>query len=155
MKTEIDLHGLRVTEAVELFVKHYNSKVNGGDLSPVYVVHGYGSSGTGGTIKTALRNLFAANEDCLTFSQNSWNPGKTTVYPNKALPDGAGIVSAGIVEYCRTPRTESKILGKYRKFGDLRVKKTLKLLVKQRRLSTLQKGKHTVYTVPGKVKPTE
>jgi len=153
MKTEIDLHGLHVAEAVEVFVRHYNSRVNKGDLSPVSVVHGYGSSGEGGSIKTALRKLFAANEDCLSFTQSSWNPGKTTVHPIAVLPAGAGVVSAGILEYCRTPRTESKILGKYRQFGDLRVKKALRLLAKQKRLSVSHKGRHTVYAVPGKMQP--
>jgi hypothetical protein len=129
-----------------VFVKHYNSKVKGNDLSPVSVIHGYGSSGEGGRIKTALGKLFAANEDCMTLYQSVRNPGETTVYPLKAFPEGAGIVSAGIIEYCRTPRTESKILGKYRQHGDLRVKKALKLLVKQKRLSTLQKGRHTLYS---------
>jgi len=155
MKAEIDLHGLHVAEAVEVFVEYYNSRVNKGDLSPVSVVHGYGSSGAGGSIKTALRKLFAANEDCLAYTQSSWNPGKTTVHPIAVLPAGASVVSAGILEYCRTPRVESKILGKYRQFGDLKVKKTLRLLVKQKRLHTSQKGRHTVYTVRGKVKPTE
>ncbi len=50
MSAEIDLHGYTVAEAIEIFVKFYNGRVATGDLSSLSVIHGYGSSGTGGRI---------------------------------------------------------------------------------------------------------
>lgn len=145
MRTEIDLHGYQVVEAVEIFVKHYNERVKRGDLSPISVVHGYGSSGAGGKIKTALRKLLENSSENLTFQQDAWNKGKTVIYPGKELPGGAGIISSEILEYCLLQRSESKILGKFRQFGDLKVKNILKRLVKQGLLVKSLKGRHAVY----------
>ncbi len=146
MKTEMDLHGYQVVEAIDIFVKHYNERVKRGDLSPISIIHGYGSTGEGGRIKTALLKLLNTSFDTLSFQQQAWNPGKTVVYPGKALPPGAGIISSEIVDYCHLPRSESKILGKFRRFGDLNVKNTLRRLVKQGILSRKRKGRLTVYS---------
>ncbi|MCD4707100.1 MAG: Smr/MutS family protein [Candidatus Sabulitectum sp.] len=145
MKTEIDLHGYQVVEAIDIFVKHYNARVKGGDCSAISVIHGYGSTGEGGRIKTALRRLLETSDENLSFQLDVWNPGKTLVYPEKALPAGAGIISSEILEYCRSPRSESKVLGKFRRYGDLNVKSTLRRLVKQRSLCIARKGRHSVY----------
>ncbi len=147
MKTEIDLHGYQVVEAIDIFVKHYNERVRAKDLSPISVIHGYGSTGEGSRIKTALRKLLEASKDNLSFQWDVWNPGKTLVLPKKVLPSGADIMSSEILEYCSSPRSESRVLGKYRRFGDLNVKNTLRRLVKQGKLSVLRKGRHTVYKV--------
>ena len=146
MKTELDLHGYQVVEAIDIFVKHYNERVKRGDLSPISVIHGYGSTGEGGRIKTALLKLLNTSEENLSFQQEVWNSGKTVIYPVKALPPGAGIISSEIVDYCHLPRTESKVLGKFRRFGDLNVKNTLRRLVKQGILSRERKGRLTVYS---------
>ena len=145
MKTEVDLHGYQVVEAIDIFVKHYNAKVNRGDFSPISVIHGYGSTGEGGRIKTALRKLLENNQENLSFQHDVWNSGKTLVNPIKALPSGSGLVSSEILEYCSLPRTESKLLGKFRRFGDLDVKKTLRKLVVSGKLSIAKKGRHTIY----------
>lgn len=146
MKTEIDLHGYQVVEAIDIFVKHYNERVSGGDLSAISVIHGYGSTGEGGRIKTALRKLLQSSEESLSFADDVWNPGKTVIYPEKPLPSGAGIISSEIREYCCTSQSESKVLGKFRKHGDLNVKNTLRRLVKQGKLTVTRKGRHTIYT---------
>lgn len=146
MRTEIDLHGFMVVEAIDVFVNHYNRRVNAGDLSPISVIHGYGSGGEGGRIKTALLKLLKTSEDNLSFQQEDWNPGKTVIYPGKVLLPGAGITSSEIVDYCHLPRSESKVLGKFRRFGDLNVKNTLRRLVKQGILSCERKGRLTVYS---------
>ncbi len=146
MKTEIDLHGYQVVEAIDIFVKHYNGRVRGGDLSSISVIHGYGSTGEGGKIKTALRKLMESFKENLSFEQNPWNQGKTLVYPSAALPSGAGIISTEILEYCSSARSESRVLGKFRNYGDLSVKNTLRRLVKQGKLGIARKGRHTVYT---------
>ena len=145
MRTEIDLHGYQVVEAIDIFVKHYNGKVKKGDLSPISVIHGYGSSGAGGKIKTALRKLLEASEENLSFQEENWNHGKTIIFPKKELQEGAGVISSEILGYCLVQRSESKILGKFRQFGDLNVKNTLRKLVKQGLLAKSTKGRHAVY----------
>ncbi|MCK5785583.1 MAG: hypothetical protein KAH54_03380 [Candidatus Sabulitectum sp.] len=147
MRTEVDLHGYQVVQAIAIFVKHYNGRVKGGDLSPISVIHGYGSSGEGGSIKTALLKLLNASEEDLSFQQEVWNPGKTIVYPKNLLPSGAGIIAGEILEYCVVSRTESKILGKLRRFGGLKVKGALRMLVKQGSLVTVQKGTRKFYQI--------
>lgn len=147
MKTEIDLHGYQVVEAIDIFIRHYNANVKQGNFSSISVIHGYGSTGDGCRIKTALTKLLETNEDSLTCQKDIWNPGKTIVHPQKALPAGAGIISSEILEYCTLQRTESKVLGKLRRFGDLNVKNTLRRLVKQGTLCSARKGRHTVYKV--------
>ncbi|MCK5133579.1 MAG: Smr/MutS family protein [Candidatus Sabulitectum sp.] len=149
MKTEIDLHGYQVVEAIDIFVKHYNAKVKKGDPGSITVIHGYGSTGEGGRIRTALRKLLETHDSYLSFQDDIWNPGKTVVRPNKALSEGAGIVSSEILEYCSSSssRSESKVLGKFRRYGDINVRNTLRRLVKQGALSTVRKGRHTIYRV--------
>lgn len=142
----IDLHGYRVVEAIRLFVESYNRQVGKGDLSAVRIIHGYGSTGEGGKIKTSLLKMLSANDGSLTFETDPVNPGATLVHPVKKLPEGAGIVAGEIIEFCFGGKTESKILGKFRQYGDLSVKTALRSLVKQGKLKTSLKGRHMIYT---------
>lgn len=48
----LDLHGITVDEALEHFVEQYNLRVKGGHLGGWTIVHGYGSSGKGGAIRS-------------------------------------------------------------------------------------------------------
>jgi len=131
---------------VELFVYTYNERVTGGDLSRFRVIHGYGSGGTGGKIRTALRRFLGAFRNSLSFEINPVNPGVTVVVPISRLPEGAGILTYEILDFCAAGKTESKILGRFRRFGDLSVKRTLQRLVSQGKLKISQKGRYTVYT---------
>ena len=82
---EIDLHGLTVTEALSRFAVHYNARLRAGDTGPIRVIHGYGSSGRGGDLRTALRDLLARHAGRLEFVPGETyfnNPGVTVVYPN-------------------------------------------------------------------------
>lgn len=144
--SQLDLHGYTAAEAVDLFLRFYNSRVGKGDLSRFRVVHGYGSGGTGGRIRTLLRKLLTASEESLTFEYDPYNEGVTVVVPGKRLPEGAGIIWAEILEFCQAGKSESKILGKFRNYGDLNVKRTLQKLVKQGKLSCSRKGKHSIYS---------
>lgn len=146
MKTEIDLHGYEVVEAVGVFVDFYNRQVKAGDFSAISVIHGYGSTGEGGRIRSALRKLLECHQENLTFDTHSVNPGVTRVFPVTAIPSGAGVIACEIVEYCLISRSESKILGKFRRHGDLSVKSTLRSLVKQGKLAVSLKGRHNLYT---------
>jgi len=117
--------------------------------------------GSDGTAQTLLQEIFNVSEDASALApgeppslpviqlpswsgEDAWNPGKTVIYPVKVLPSGAGIISSEIVDYCHLPRPESKILGKFRRFGDLNVKNTLRRLVKQGILRCERKGRLTV-----------
>ncbi len=84
----LDLHGYTVAEALDLFTREYNGRVDRGDLSSFQVVHGYGSGGTGGKIRTALRRILASFEDALQYRTDPVNPGVTIVIPLGRLLKG-------------------------------------------------------------------
>ena len=142
----LDLHGYTVSEALTMFVSHYNERLGRGDTSRFTVIHGYGSGGTGGKIRTALRKLLAAFPDEVVTDTTPVNPGVTIIMPIGKLPGGAGILTGEIYEFCINGKTESKILGKFRQFGDLKVKNALRQMVKNGRLSASRKGKHAFYS---------
>jgi DNA-nicking Smr family endonuclease len=87
---KIDLHGLREREALRKFVRDYNAYVRSGGRDPVWVVHGYGSSGHGGVIQRAIRDYISANAnrfDKVVEGDRLANPGVTIVYPKRLLPE--------------------------------------------------------------------
>jgi DNA-nicking Smr family endonuclease len=87
----IDLHGLRVQEALGRFVRFYNDCVRRGVKGPIEVVHGYGAaSETGGEIRRELRGFLSAHEDCVAgwvAGDGIGNPGVTKVWVGKKLPE--------------------------------------------------------------------
>jgi len=86
---EIDLHGLTVADALARFTAHYNARLRAGDAGPIRVVHGYGSSGRGGEVRAALRDLLSRHTGRLEFVHGETyfnNPGVTIVYPKHPLP---------------------------------------------------------------------
>jgi DNA-nicking Smr family endonuclease len=86
---EIDLHGLTVAEALSRLAAHYNERLRAGDTGPIRVIHGYGSSGRGGDLRTALRELLSRHAGRLEFVPGETyfnNPGVTVVYPKRPLP---------------------------------------------------------------------
>ena len=86
---EIDLHGLTVADALARFTDHYNGRLRAGDTGPLRVIHGYGSSGRGGDLRTALRELLSRHAGRLEFVPGETyfnNPGVTVVYPKHPLP---------------------------------------------------------------------
>jgi DNA-nicking Smr family endonuclease len=86
---EIDLHGLTVAEALSRFATHYNARLRAGDTGPIRVIHGYGSSGRGGDLRTAIRELLSRHAGRLEFVPGETyfnNPGVTVVYPRQPLP---------------------------------------------------------------------
>ena len=64
---EIDLHGLTVAEALSRLAAHYNARLRAGDTGPIRVIHGYGSSGRGGDLRTAIRELLSRHAGRLEF----------------------------------------------------------------------------------------
>ena len=131
MKTEIDLHGYTAIEAIEIFVNYYNRNFSSGNKSSISVIHGYGSSGVGGVIKSSFQKFLLSNSDYFSFQRK--------------LPSDANLLTSEMIEFCSNGKTESKILGKFRRYGDLKVKKMLVKLVTNKQLSITQKGKYKYY----------
>lgn len=127
----IDLHHRTVPEAVREFVRFYNGCVRSHYLGRIEVIHGYGSTGTGGVIRKKLREYLAAHAESFgsfLAGDSLGNPGVTIVYPKKLLPVSPGSVGAmpllnpaqdAIRKYCSTPKAKERILIKLRgRFGD-------------------------------------
>lgn len=97
----IDLHNCTVAEAIREFVRFYNSCVRSGYRGRLEVIHGYGSSGSGGAIREELRRYLKAHAE--TFGEylageSLRNPGVTILYPRETLAamplgQGAGVSS--------------------------------------------------------------
>ncbi len=149
MNNEIDLHGYTQIEAVEAFVKFYNSQVKTGNCCRIDVIHGYGSSGEGGTLRIKIRSFLARHADYLRFELGEnfapLNPGKTLVFPIKSLPDTVDLLANEILEFCATAKTLSKISGKFRRHGDAKVQVSLKSLEKSGNLQSFYKGRYRHY----------
>ena len=92
----IDLHKLTVAEAIREFVRFYNGCVRSGYRGRLEVIHGYGSSGSGGVIREELRRYLKAHEGIFgefLAGESLRNPGVTILYPREtlaALPPGSG-----------------------------------------------------------------
>ncbi|MBU1108331.1 MAG: Smr/MutS family protein [Candidatus Riflebacteria bacterium] len=149
MINEIDLHGLTQIEAVEALVKYYNRQVKNGDCSRIDVIHGYGSSGEGGSLRIRIRGFLASHADCLRFEPGEYflplNPGKTLVFPLRMLPDAVDLLADEILEYCSTAKTMSKISGKFRRHGDVKIQASIKNLEKQGAITSFYKGPYRHY----------
>lgn len=148
---KLDLHGLTVAEAVERFVEQYNLRVKRGQLACWTVVHGYGSSGEGGAIRSRLRGLLDRHPDKLRYEagDNYGNPGWTWVYPKLHLPDRRERLASEILGFCSEPKAEEKILSKFASHGGVQVKEALRSLTKQERLKAVSKGVRTAYQAAG------
>lgn len=86
---EIDLHGLRAAEAVARLSEACNRRLRSGDAGPIRVVHGYGSSGRGGDLRSAVREYLDRHPERVDYVPGERffnNPGMTVVYPKHPLP---------------------------------------------------------------------
>lgn len=150
MDNEIDLHGLLTAEAIDAFIGYYNERVGRGDCGRILVIHGYGSTGEGGKIRTRLRTFLAGHGECLSFEPgehlSGGNLGTTFVFPRKPLPSALDALSNEILEFCRIPKTKSKIAGKFHIAGETSVQAALQSLEKKKCLAVTYKGIHKVYT---------
>ncbi len=126
----------------------YNQHVQRGRCY-IDVVHGYGSSGTGGVIKRRLRALLAANAGQLSFVRGEdldQNPGHTEVHARHPLPSDADDLASAIIEYCSTARTLEKITGRFRRHGMPAVQTAVRTLTSSGRLRTAQRGAHKLFS---------
>ncbi len=149
MNDKLDLHGLTKIEAIEALIKFYNSRVKKGNLTPFEVIHGYGSTGVGGVLQKRVRGFLASFQDALDydFGKNplSINPGSTRVIPKKPLPEFTDLLSEEILDFCEAPKTLSKIVGKFHRYEEAKIQASIKLLEKQKRLKSFNKGTYKVY----------
>ena len=146
----LDLHGLTWAEAETSFIELYNQTLRQGGKDPVRlnVGHGYGSTGSGGVLRTRLRGLLSRYESRLNFQtgeQVDGNPGHTIVTPLKFLPSLQDQLYQDIWGFCDRPRSQSKIIGKFRKHGEMTVLSAIKTLERQKRLRPSNQGAHKLY----------
>ena len=147
---EIDLHGYTIAEALSAFISFYNTRVARGNTSHFTVIHGYGSSGNGGQIRDRLRKYLGRFPDCVEFvsgAQFSGNPGITLVAPKKMLPSEEEGLAGEILSFCNVGKSEGKILGKFRRYGETEVKSQLQALERQGSLRTYFKGRYKYYQI--------
>ena len=147
---DLDLHGKTWPEALEEFVDAYNRAVQPGGHAcrTLTVIHGYGASGTGGVLRTRFRKFFEKHESRMEFTPGekvSLNPGYTLVTPKHPLPGADAALSELVWDYCEQPKTLSKIVGQFRRFGNPRVQQAVRSLEGQKRLRKAVKGKSSVY----------
>jgi len=82
----VDLHGLTSKDAVARFVDVYNHAVRHGQRERISVVHGYGASGKGGTLRAKVRAFFdRSGVEYLCGELVDGNPGHTIVIPGEAI----------------------------------------------------------------------
>lgn len=141
----LDLHGLTWAEAEATFIEFYNQQVNraGQNTVRIDVVHGYGSTGSGGVLCTRLRAFLSRYPSQVEFHPGEkidGNPGHTIVVPLKPLPALREQLLMDILAYCETPRSQSKIIGKFRRQGEMEVLRAIKTLERQKRLRLLARG---------------
>ena len=146
----LDLHGLTWAEAEASFIEFYNQTLRQSGKVAVCldVVHGYGSTGTGGVIRARLRGFLGRYESYLDFQTGEKvdrNPGHTIVVPLKPLPSLGDQLSQDIWDFCDKPRSQSKIIGKFRREGQTVVLSAIKTLEKQKRLRPSNQGAHKLY----------
>jgi hypothetical protein len=135
---EIDLHGLKLADALHLFVETFNSVASSGKPEPVKVIHGYGSSGTGGEIRRRVRDLLKRNPHSGSFvtgEEMENNPGFTVVYPRHRLPEGSERLWDSIIEFCLEPRTQEEIVRRFiRRSPEPEIMKALHELLRRGRI---------------------
>lgn len=150
---EIDLHERTWYEALPAFVALYNEVVQraaGGAAGTLDVIHGYGSTGTGGVLRKRLQNFLQeqARQGRLEFTPGEHvdaNLGHTLVQPIQPLPAAHEMLAEEVWSYCQRPRTLTKISGKFRRHGEPSVKAAISSLVRQRRLTMVGKGSRKTY----------
>jgi len=137
---KLDLHGQTWHEALPAFIDFYNDAVRrpgGGSGLRLEIVHGYGSTGVGGVLRTRLRKFLESQSDKLTFTPGEHfdgNHGHTVVVPQTPLPDTVSLLAEDILEFCATGKSQSKIVGKFRRHGQPSVLEAIRSLESQKRL---------------------
>ena len=148
----LDLHGKTWAEALAEFRDFYNSAARGHPNGGIQleVVHGYGSTGQGGRLKTGLRNYLERQSSAGLLSYRTGeavdgNPGHTLVTTLKPLPAASDDLADGIWEFCANPQSHRKVMNRFRRHGDPQVQKALRELQGQKRLKPVTVGREKGY----------
>ena len=147
---DLDLHGKTWAEALEEFVYAYGKAVQPGGHTcrNLKVIHGYGSTGSGGVLRTRFRRFFQSHQDKLEFTPGEkigTNPGFTVVTPRHPLPGADAALCELVWDYCEQPKAVSKIVGQFRRYGNPRVQQAVRSLVSQKRLLRTARARNIVY----------
>ena len=127
---DLDFHGKTWREALAAFREAYNANLSGGAKS-LRLIHGYGSSGVGGDLRIRFRKYLQKHQSRLSFQPGEaidGNLGWTLVEAARPLPEDDELLEDLILDYCQQPRTLDKIAGKFRRYGDPKVRQALKSL---------------------------
>ncbi len=147
---DLDLHGKTWAEALREFVDAYNRAVQPGGHAcrTLTVIHGYGSTGSGGVLRTRFRRFLERHGSRLEFTPGekvSLNPGYTLVTPKYPLPGADAALCELVWDYCEQPKTLSKIVGQFRRFGNPQVQQAVRSLEGQKRLRKTVKARNSLY----------
>lgn len=132
----------------ELIATYNRVLATGTSSEALEIVHGYGSSGTGGSLRRRVRSFLSLHSDRLEFQAGEdadGNPGHTIVLPIRPLPEVSDLLAEQVLEYCETARTQSRIAGKFRRYGDPSVIQAIRTLERQGRLRPVSKGRNKAY----------
>ena len=145
----LDLHGKTWAEALTEFREFYAAAAAGAELE---VVHGYGSTGAGGRLRTSLRSYLERQSQAgrLTYRPGEavdGNQGHTLITRLQPLPAAGDDLADDIWLYCARPQTTRKIMNHFRRHGDPQVSQALRELVAQKRLQTVTVGREKGYAV--------
>ncbi len=146
----VDLHGRTWSEGLADFIDLYNRTLRSGNetTATLDVVHGYGSTGAGGTMRVRIRAFLERYPRHLEYMPGEavdGNPGHTIVLPVQPLPETGDMLAEQVWEYCETPRAQSKITGRFRRHGEPQVMRAVRALEKQGRLRAVNRGRLKVY----------
>ena len=147
---DLDFHGKTWAEALQEFVDAYNRAVQPGGHAcrTLRVIHGYGSTGGPGILRTRFRRFLEKHSGRLEFNlgeKTDNNPGHTTVIPKYPLPGADAALSELVWDYCEQPKTLSKIVGQFRRYGTPRVQQAVRSLENQKRLRKAARARNSVY----------
>ena len=148
---EIDMHELTWKEAKKTFMEAYADAFDGAGNptgKSLKVIHGYGSTGEGGVIRNRLRSLCESLEDYLEFTpaeEIDGNRGCTIITPKACLPPIEAMLAEDVWDYCNGMRARSKIMRKFRRYGDPLIMRAIRSLERQGRLRKHKKKGLDVY----------
>ena len=112
------------------------------------IVHGYGSTGTGGILRGRLRGFLERHPSYLEYKPGEevdGNKGHTVIVPLRVLPSLGEDMVEDIWAFCENPKAQNKITGKFRRHGEAEVLSAIKLLEKHQRLRLTTRGAVKLY----------
>lgn len=144
---EIDLHDFSVTEAMEFFIRVCKEEYKKNNTK-IKIIHGYGSNGEGGKIKKCIRNYLKDNKEyflTITGEEIDLNQGYTIITIKKSLQDMDSMLENEIMRFCELAKSNEKIVGKLRKYGEKNIQESIKKLLNKGKIKEVIKGKYRHY----------